>query len=183
MIGIAFLPAGLSKLLGVPTTVFTDQRIDLNLVLSKENGFLEQQILESKTHCQRIAVLETFLFDKLCKGSQKADVIDLALDSIIQHKGILSITKLADDLCLSSRQFRRRFIERVGISPKLFSRIKRFNYISNLSSVSSAKWKDIIYEGGYYDQAHFIRDFSEFSGKRPSDFINYNRELARFLGA
>ena len=183
MIGIALWPAGLSNLLGMPTTVFTDQRIDLNLVLGKEAARLEQQILESETNHQRIAVLDKFLLYRLCKTPHKVDVIDKALSSIIQHKGVLSINQLADDLCISSRQFRRRFIEKVGVSPKLFSRIKRFNYISNLSSTSSANWKDMVYEGGYYDQAHFIRDFCAFSGRKPSDYINYSRTLAGMLGA
>lgn len=183
MIGIAFWPAGLSNLLGLPTTALKDLRIDLNLVLGQEATRLEQQILESKTNNLRIAVLETFLLNKLYNISHKVDVIDKALTAIIQHKGILSINQLSADYCLSSRQFRRRFIEKVGISPKLFSRIKRFNYISNLSSSSYASWMDMVQEGGYYDQAHFIRDFCDFSGKNPTEYINYSRTLSEQIGA
>ena len=183
MVGIVFHPAGLSHLLGIPMVNFTDQRIDLNLVLGKEAARLEHQILESVGHQERFAVLEKFLLNKLSQMSSKVDVVDRALSSILKNKGILSIQQLSDDLCISPRQFRRRFVEKVGVSPKLLSRIKRFNYISNLSSASRANWKDMVNEGGYYDQAHFIRDFCGFSGKKPTDFVNYHRALAGLMGA
>lgn len=183
MIGVVFWPAGLSHLLGIPMLTFTDQRIDLNLILGKEAAQLEQQLLESTTNQQRIMLLEQWLLKKLCTSAHKTDVVDSALGIIIQHKGILSISQLSDDLCISPRQFRRRFNEKVGVSPKLFSRIKRFNYISQLSLTSSSVWMDIVHKGGYYDQAHFVRDFCDFSGKKPSEFVNYSRALATLMGA
>ncbi|AHM62725.1 transcriptional regulator, AraC family protein [Flammeovirgaceae bacterium 311] len=183
IVGIVFWPAGLSHLLGTPMSAFTDQRFDLNLVLGKEAALLEHQFLESSTPHQRIAVIEQFLQQKLGRASIKLDVVDHAISAIAKNKGILSINQLSDDLCISPRQFRRRFTEKVGVSPKLLSRIKRFNYISQLSAEATAKWTDIVHEGGYYDQAHFIRDFCIFSGKKPSDFVNYSRSLARLVGA
>ncbi len=183
MVGIVFWPAGLSHLLGTPMIEFTNQRIDLNLVLGKEAAILKSQILESETHHHRIEILEHFLLDKLCKKASAPDIVDSAVSAIVQHKGILSISQLSDDLCISPRQFRRRFTEKVGVAPKFFSRIKRFSYISHLSASSFAKWMDIVHEGGYYDQAHFIRDFCEFSGKKPSEFINYNRQMAQLMGS
>lgn len=183
MIGIAFRPAGLSNVLGVPMIAFTNLRIELKLVLGSEAAQVEQRILESKTSQQRITVLEEFLLKKLYNSSLKIDLEDYALASIVQQKGILSISQLSDELCISPRQLRRRFTEKVGISPKLFSRIKRFNYVSHLSTSTSGNWMDIVDEGGYYDQAHFIRDFYDFSGKKPSDFIHYYRTMAALVGA
>jgi AraC-like DNA-binding protein len=183
MVGVAFWPAGLSHLIGIPMSSFTNQRIDLNLVLVKEASQLEHQIRESKTGFQKMAILEKFLFKKLYKTPHKTDIIDSAVQTMLQQKGILSIRQLSDDLCISPRQFQRRFNEKVGISPKLFSRIKRFNYISNLAITLSTDWMDMVYEGGYYDQAHFIRDFCDFSGKKPAEYVNYNRALASLVGA
>lgn len=183
MVGVVFWPAGISHLIGMPMSAFTNQRFDLNLVLGKEAAQLEHQIQESSTLHQRIAVLEQFLQQKLCRKSSKLDVVDNALSTIVNCKGLISITQLADDLCISPRQFRRRFTEKVGVSPKLFSRIKRFNYISYLSSATRTHWADMVQEGGYYDQAHFIRDFCDFSGKSPSQYVNYRRRLALQVGA
>jgi AraC-like DNA-binding protein len=182
MIGIAFMPLGITRLLGIPMGEFTDQRIDLHLVLGKEASRLKHQLLESTANHQRIAVLEQFLLKKLYRTTSKTDLVDTAVSAILERKGILSINRLSDDLCISPRQFRRRFAEKVGVNPKLFSRIKRFNYISSLSA-DSAAWMDMVYDGGYYDQAHFIREFCEFTGKNPSEFFSYNRALAQLVGA
>lgn len=182
VLGVVFWPAGLSHLLNVPMIAFTGHRIDLKLVLGNEADQLEQQLLESRANQQRISVLEQFLLHKLSESNHKLDLVDKALGTIVQHKGILSISQLSNELCISPRQFRRRFTEKVGVSPKLFSRIKRFNYISHLSTTSSGIWMDMVHEGGYYDQAHFIRDFCDFSGKKPSEFVNYSRALAELMG-
>jgi len=181
MIGIAFWPAALSHLLGIPMIEFTEQRIDLSLVLGLEADVLRQQLLVCKTHEQRIQMLEHFLAQKLVKAAPTTDLVDCAIQTIFQQKGIVSIRQLSDDLCISPRQFRRRFTEKVGIAPKLFARIKRFNYISQLSTTSFDTWMEMVDQGGYYDQSHFIRDFCDFSGRNPSEFVNYHRTLVELM--
>lgn len=183
MIGVAFWPADLSYILGIPMVEFTGQRIALNLVLGKETAVLEHRILACQTTCERIQVLEKFLFTKIRKANLKPDMVDYAVEIIIQKKGILSISHLSDELCISPRQFRRRFTEKVGITPKMCGRIKRFNYVTNLTVNTFANWMDMVHEYGYYDQAHFIRDFSDFSGKSPTEFMHYNRKMAQLIGA
>jgi methylphosphotriester-DNA--protein-cysteine methyltransferase len=128
-------------------------------------------------------VLEKYLIRKICKINPVPDIVDYAVKAIIQKKGIVSISQLSDDLCISPRQFRRRFTEKIGITPKMCARIKRFNYVTNLSADAFANWMDMVHEGGYYDQAHFIRDFSDFSGKSPTEFMHYNQKMAQLMGA
>ncbi len=94
---------------------------------------------------------------------------------------MLSIRQLSDHLCISPRQLCRRFTEKVGVTPKRFARIKRFNYISYCMITEGDKWADLVYQGGYYDQSHFIKDICEFSGKNPSAFVNYKRALAQLM--
>jgi AraC-like DNA-binding protein len=183
MLGIVFWPAALSYILSIPMATFTDLRTDLNLIIGKEAALLEHHLLESSCLQHRIAVFEKFLLKKIYKIENEPNVVDKALRTIVQHKGILSISQLADELCISPRQLRRRFIEKVGVSPKMLSRIKRFNYISNLSQTQLSNWSDIVQEGGYYDQAHFIRDFSDFSGKKPTEYMNFKRDMALLVGA
>ncbi|MEX2564308.1 MAG: AraC family transcriptional regulator, partial [Cyclobacteriaceae bacterium] len=116
-------------------------------------------------------------------SSIKSDLVDETLSKILHSRGILSVRNLSQDYCLSPRQFRRRFTERVGVSPKMYSRIKRFNYISYLTTNEFENWQDIVFKGGFYDQAHFIRDFCHFTGKKPTDYVNYNRALVELMGA
>jgi transcriptional regulator GlxA family with amidase domain len=80
---------------------------------------------------------------------------------------------------LSTRQFERRFRQAVGISPKLFSRMQRFQRVFSALEESGAKWADAAVECGYYDQAHLIRDFQEFAGKPPAALLAYDTDLAK----
>ena len=133
MVGVAFWPAGMSYLLDISMPELTDQRVELELVLGNYASLLEEQILECHSGIQRIAVLDRFFLDKLYESPPNLDLIEKAFITILHHKGILSISSLVKDSHLGARQFRRRFIEKIGITPKLYSRIKRFNYISSLA--------------------------------------------------
>ncbi len=117
-----------------------------------------------------------WLFDD---SNNTTDIVDEGLGKILKCKGVLSIHDLAKNY--SPRHFRRLFTDRLGVSPKMYSRIKRFNYISYLSTNEFQNWQDIVYKGGFYDQAHFIRDFCHFSGKNPTEYVNYNRALKELM--
>lgn len=73
--------------------------------------------------------------------------------------------------CVSSRQFERQFLERIGVSPKIYQRLLRFNQVMNLRKQNPAlKWVDITYHCGYFDPNHLLRDFKQFTGVVPSGF-------------
>lgn len=182
-IGVVFLPGAMNRFLKIPALEFTDQRIDLNLVLGSKFKFLEDQIMECDSNEKRIGILDNFFMNSLQGAGNKPDIVDVALSRILHYKGILSVHDLSKNCWLSTRHFRRRFTARVGLSPKLFSRIKRFNYISYLTINDFENWQDLVYTGGFYDQAHFIRDFCHFTGKKPTDYVNYKRALVELMGA
>jgi AraC-like DNA-binding protein len=75
-------------------------------------------------------------------------------------------------LTVSPRQLRRRFKERFGMGPKFAARIKRFGYVNLLlSQRTDLNWQDVIHRTGYFDQAHFIKDFKQFAGEVPSEVM------------
>lgn len=183
MIGVVFWPAGLSHILSIPMIDFTSQRIDMHLILGKEAALLEYKLADCSTIHERILLLEKFLLLRITQINPECDIVDRAVEVIIQKKGILSISQLASDLCVSPRQLRRRFTEKVGITPKMCARIKRFNYVSTLADSAFANWMDMVHACGYYDQAHFIRDVGDFSGKSPTELLQYNYKRAQWMGA
>lgn len=183
MVGVVFWPAGMSYLLGISMADLTDQRIELELVLGKHAALLEEKILECPSGTHRLEVLDRYFLEKVYRPSPKIDLIDEAFSTILHHKGILSISRLVNESHLGIRQFRRRFIEKIGIPPKLYSRIKRFNYISTLAGGSEFSLMDMVHQGGYYDQAHFIKDFCAFSGKKPTEYFKSSRDLAMLFSA
>jgi transcriptional regulator GlxA family with amidase domain len=95
----------------------------------------------------------------------------------VETSGFLSVGEMADRAALSPRQFERRFRQAVGIPPKLFSRMQRFQRV--FGALEGAGWADAAIECGYYDQAHLIRDFQEFAGKPPAALLAENSDLAR----
>lgn len=101
-----------------------------------------------------------------------ADGISAAASRILQTGGQVSIPILADEAGLSLRQFERRFTTRVGVRPKLFTRMARFEAaLERKARFASASWTNVAQEFGYYDQMHMVHNFAEFTGGTPSEML------------
>jgi AraC-like DNA-binding protein len=104
--------------------------------------------------------------------------MQFALSSIIQSKGSVSLITLRETLQLSERSFERKFKQHVGIPPKLFSRIARFQAsLNQLKRNQFDKLSDIAFENDYADQSHFIRSFKEFAGCSPFQYQKLGPEV------
>src|SRR5580700_8275792 len=101
-----------------------------------------------------------------------------ALDTAIETAGLISVSSLAKRVNLSNRQLERRFLDTVGMTPKRFCRIRRFQRVLQAMEEPCANWADAAVECGYYDQAHLIRDFRRFSGLTPACLLGANTDLA-----
>jgi AraC-like DNA-binding protein len=184
MVGIVFKPAGVSSLLGLPMYEFTNERINLVDILGRSVQSLHEQIAEASSPVERIRLLEQFLNQQLLKKGSTFDRTDYVANLIVERKGIANISEMMDDLYVCRRQFERQFLQKVGVSPKYYARIRRVGYLC--AQLASQRWKvsdwhDLIYQCGYYDQSHFIREFTQFTGKRPSIYIKDNLELTHYL--
>jgi AraC-like DNA-binding protein len=103
---------------------------------------------------------------RLCTAARPSG----AASEIIRQGGRAGIADLAGRAGLSMRQFQRRFIQRVGMRPKLFARIVRFEAALESKARSATKsWTDVAHEFGYHDQMHMIHDFGEFAGGTPTE--------------
>ena len=181
MVGVAFFPTALSHLLRMPLSELTDRRVDLEVLLGQEAVELRQKICEAGGMQQRVQLLENFLLKRLHKFDYQPNVLDKVVDHIIEHSGMVSVSQLADQAALSNKQFRCRFYEKTGLSPKLYCRIKRFNMVIGNTYSKLPNWSDAVYNLGYYDQSHLIREIRKFSGKKPSEFSSYQRHMASQL--
>lgn len=184
MVGIVFRPAGLSTLFGLPMYEFTNERIALNDVLGSTLTDLHEQLCESRTTTGRMALLEQFLNRQLLRRGNRFDRTDYAANLIVDKLGILTVNELMDDLYVCRRQFERQFLHKVGVSPKYYARIRRVGHVcaqlaTNRWQVSD--WQDFVFRAGYYDQSHFIREFKQVTGKRPTLYVKDNVELSQYL--
>jgi len=186
MVGVVFKPAGLSSLFGLPMYEFTDERVNLTDALGQSVRYLHEQILEAYTPNARVQVLEQFLARQLLKKGPVFDRTDYAANLIVDRKGMVNVSELMDDLYVCRRQFERQFLQKVGVSPKYYARIRRIGYLCAQMAAQRwqvADWHELIYQCGYYDQSHFIREFTAFTGKRPTLYVKDNQELTHHLSA
>ena len=184
MIGIVFKPAALNTIFGLPMYEFSDERVDLNDVLGKDVVFLNQQILEAQGSPERVDILDQYLTGKVLQAKKAFDRTDYVANMILQKRGILPIQDLAKELYVCPRQFQRQFLSKVGVSAKYYARISRMSSVCAQlaqSKWSVQDWHELIFQYGYYDQSHFIKEFSEFMGKAPSTYLRSNLELANYL--
>ncbi|MHA4810672.1 DUF6597 domain-containing transcriptional factor [Flavitalea flava] len=175
-VGVSFFPNVLKSVFGFDASELTDECLDLNLL----STFLSEQLTETPLPIDQIDILSAFLYSKIKQTDVKRDEIThYAYHQIIESGGLLALRDLQKDLQLSERSFERRFNQYIGISPKLFSKVCRFQAsLRQLKSNRYSKLSDIAYDNGYADQSHFIRAFKEFSGFSPYQFQKQYFELA-----
>lgn len=168
VLGITFRAGGLQRLCGLPLEEIINASVDASYILGKEINRLAEQLAEATQQQELLALIEHFLLNKL-KQVQALTRFDMAITELVRADGNLSIDEVSRLACLSGRQFERKALERLGMSPKLFARLIRFSKAYRLKEgVTKITWTNIAHQCGYYDQMHLIKDFKTFSGFTPT---------------
>lgn len=149
-----------------------------NLSLSLDDIFdrksvneVEEKLAASSTDKQRIKVVEQFLLSHL-KDIQTDKLIVEAVKLISETNGTIRIKVLNEKLSISQSPFEKRFRKVVGTTAKKFASIVRFNTVlDNLNETKTLT--EICYENNFFDQAHFIKDFRQFTGDTPENFKRF----------
>lgn len=178
---IYFLKGKAYPFVEIPMHELTDFVVDGELVLSSEILNMRETLLESFSVQQKFLLAEKFLTKAFSKKLIINPFIDYSVGQILQNPSQLSITHITDKVGYSQKHLIKIFKEHVGLTPKAFLKIIRFQKaIQEIQANRSPNWVSIAMESGYYDQAHFINDFKDFSGFTPnqylkmrSDFLNY----------
>jgi AraC-like DNA-binding protein len=171
-LGICFYPHSLKSLFGFDAHELTDSCLDLSLLTTRKKEHLEELLLSADAPDRQIELLSAYLSSHIRNGKEGIDsAIHAVLFEILRSRGNLSLPGLQNRIGLSERTLERKFQEQVGISPKLFARISRFQAsLQQLKANRNAKLSDIAYDNGYTDQSYFIRSFKEFTGLSPREF-------------
>lgn len=170
--GAYLYPHALQSIFGLNAEVLTDSCTALDTNLHRCTDELSEQLSEALTAEERIRIFSTYLYERICKSERTAeDAMEYAWVQIVRSKGSVAMKDLHETLQLSERSFERRFKQHVGLSPKLFARICRFqSSLGQLRQGQYDKLSDIAYEHEYSDQSHFIRSFKEFAGVSPFQY-------------
>ena len=183
MAGIVFKPAALATMFQLSMFEYTEERIDLYKIFRKE--IIDSYVAwmkEAGTEEKRVRLLEDFIMQQYRLRKPEPDYIDHAANLIIERNGMLQVTDLLKDSHMSRRTFERKFFQKVGLSPKYLARIRRLGYLCNLiAGKKKVDWPQIFYECEFYDQSHFIKDFKEFTGRTPQQYLEENTILANYV--
>jgi len=168
---IMFQPDGLHRLFSIPMHELTDEDYEGHSLLGAFISGVQQRLGGCKSLEERARCVDGFLLRR-AMDSRSYDGISAAANRIVVGAGRVEIAALANRAGLSMRQFERRFIQQVGMRPKLFARIARFEAALDTKACSATKsWTDVAHEFGYYDQMHMVHDFGEFTDKTPTETL------------
>lgn len=168
---IFFKEAGAAPFFRQPLHELFSESVSLdNFMLRSELLLLEEQLAEAKTDTKRIAVVEHFLINRLT-NIEPDKLVLAALGLIHESKGNIRVTELMEQLHISQSPLEKRFRQAVGATPKKFASIVRLkNVIQQYDTINSLT--ELGYEAGFYDQAHFIKQFKTFTGDTPDKFFS-----------
>lgn len=170
---VRFYPFGFSNLTPIPIHELTNKETPLEDVVDKRSAqFLEAEIILAKNVEERIAIVEKFLLSLLSHKSTLDMVVKNTVDAIFASQGSASLSVVLGEHVAQKRQIERKFLKHIGLSPKQLCKVIRFQAsLKMLLNEDYGSLSNVAYESDYYDQAHFIKDFKYFTGKRPKDFF------------
>lgn len=181
MLGIQFRPHGVTRLFQLPIFELTDSAIALEDLPGRLFPQLEK-LRDLRSLEQAAAALDSTLHAIAAQVHSGDDPISYAVNAIEHTRGLISIERMAERVGWSTRHLQRRFKSAVGISPKLFSRMQRFQRVFSAMENAALDWVDAAVYCGYYDQAHLIRDFRDFTGTTPTALLGHEIDLSlRFV--
>ena len=180
-IAVNFYPTGLYHFLKSPIDELTNATVDSTDILGHEIKYIQESLYEAKDAAQRVSIVNNYLLHRFQLLTPKINGADHAQQLLLQTFGQQNIHELVNDLGVSMSTLERNFKKQIGLSPKHYARIIRFNRIFRIIRQKGfSDWHDIIYECGYFDQAHFIKDFTRFTGETPRSYFSRQKRLDNF---
>ena len=169
--GVHFRPGGAFPFFRLPLSELADQSVALDTLWGATASELRDRLLASPTPEEKFHVLETCLLQQLAKPLERHPAVSFGIQQL-RGSQPQSVARVVDKVGFSQRRFIQLFEQQVGLTPKLFSRVSRFQKIVRIvHAAGEVDWTDLALDCGYYDQAHFIHDFQAFAGITPATYL------------
>lgn len=171
---VRFYPYGFANLAATVIKTLANKETPISLLFGSEPANeLEHQIINATDTKNRIEIIEDFLLHRLKDKTTIDSIVKATVDTILQTEGSESINSILKDHPSKRRQLERKFFNQVGLSPKQLGKVIRLQTaLKMLLNQPHESLTKIAYESNYYDQAHFTKDFKEFTGTNPKDFLS-----------
>ena len=178
---VVFQPGALFRLTGLPSGELTNTFVDAEAIWPATIRLVSERLNSTDNLTEMLTIVETFLVGLLQSFRKNHHAIDTTSRLILGQQQHLSLDQLADQSCLSIRQFIRKFEERIGLSPKQFDRIARFDKAYRMrNQYPSLDWLSIALACGYYDHQHFAKDCKALTYLLPTAFFARNQTAPEY---
>jgi AraC-like DNA-binding protein len=168
---IVFQPGGVSTLFSVPAAELTNDDFEGEVVLGRGLSELHRRLADVASFADRAQVADAYLCAKRPAFGSISGIASAATE-VLSNSGRVRVSDLAHNAGLGIRQFERRFRHEIGIAPKLYARIVRFEAaLGRKSAAPAMRWTDIAHALGYHDQMHMVHDFNRLSGDNPTTIL------------
>jgi AraC-like DNA-binding protein len=176
--GVRFKVTGAYPLLGLPMCEVYNQTVALDVLWGRIASEIREQLHAAPSIEAGFIILEQHLLGRLGEESLEQRVVEYAVSEIDRHGGTISIKHLSDDIGISQNHLRTQFKRVIGTSAKESARLYRFKHVlGSIDPTRSVDWTRIAQQCGYYDQSHFNKDFTIFTGYSPTSYLHLRRRV------
>lgn len=176
---VCFHPNGFLPFAPFPVKEMKNTAVPLTDLFGEAGLELERAILNAASTTERISITESFLISRLTDENNVDQILKSSVETILTANGQLSVDDLSSRVNTNRRQLERKFSSAIGLSPKQVSKIVRLqNALKMMLNGEVISLTDVAYENDYYDQAHFIKDFKEFTGLTPKEFYGDHLKMS-----
>lgn len=182
MFVIRFTPTGVYPLLGIPMNELSDRVFDAELFFGSSIRSLRDQLLEAPDPESKFRIASSWISERLDNNPEVNPILNFAINHLKLNPTLDQVKILSELTGYSQKQFIHLFKTQIGLTPKYYQRIIRFNKVlEEVEHTNEINWTALSHQCGFYDQAHFIREFQKFSGFNPTAFLRAEREYKNYV--
>ncbi|MFZ1993571.1 MAG: helix-turn-helix domain-containing protein [Solirubrobacteraceae bacterium] len=179
LVGVHFKPWGVSPFVDMPATELRDRWLPVDAVWKRSLDRIRNQIGGIASATDTLRVLEEELRSRLAEApSRGLDLVQRTGELLEASHGSVSVRALTDAAWVSDNHLATQFKSHIGVTPKRVARIYRFaRLILSIDALRPVDWSELALAAGYFDQAHFSREFKEFTGHTPTQYLALRRRF------
>lgn len=176
--GVHFKPAGVYPFLCLPLSELHNQVVPVDTIWGRFAAELRERLYAAPTVQEGLALLEQLLLARLAEAPYGLDVVQYAISELDRDHGAVSIRALSDHIGISQNHLLTQFKRMVGVSPKELARFYRFSHVVfTIDPAQPVDWEEISHHAHYYDLSHLNKDFVEFTGHNPTEYLRMRRRF------
>lgn len=176
---VQFKPNGFLPFTSIPIKEMENTAVPLDILFERDGVKLGNQILNANSTSERIQIIEVFLFKQLADRENIDNIVNTTIETIFNTNGKFSVNEFSKNNNINRRGLARKFSSSIGLSPKQLAKTIRIQTtLKILLNEEISSLTELAYENEYFDQAHFIKEFKEFTGLTPKEFFGNDLKMS-----